>query len=285
MLHAYAVHQGSRTVAGPESTFSPRAVTTQVKEQQALELRLGGYTYDAIAAQVGYVSRSSAYRAVGRAFQRIRAQADETAETLRALEDARYDRMLRAIDAKVQQGDLGAIDRALRISKARRELWGLDAPVQIQAEVSPALQALYHQWQQLRDVPPPSRHALRSAEADEDPIDAETLPLERVRLPGQPSKAQIFAMLDRVNGRFAGGWGTEGDVNDDALAALPATGGTRANQLINAPRVPGRGGALRELIMGMGQTYLKNPSISHDQGKTASESMVSWQRGMRLCLH
>jgi hypothetical protein len=186
-------------MAGPESTFSRRTVTTQVKEQQALELRLAGHTYDVIAAQVGYVSRSSAYRAVGRAFQRIRAQADEIAEQLRQLEDARYDRMLRAIEAKVQQGDLAAIDRALRISKARRELWGLDAPVQIQTEVSPALAALVEQWQALKDVPSES---VRRLPASRDYVDAETVPLPQIPSFTGASDDATFAMLDRINGRL-----------------------------------------------------------------------------------
>jgi hypothetical protein len=133
-------------VGGPESKFSPRAVTAQVKEEHALDLRLAGHTFDVIAAQVGYASRSSAYRAVERAFQRIRAHTDQAAEQLRQLEDASYDRMLRAIDDKVQQGDLVAIDRALRISKARRELWRLDAPTGITTGMSPALAALIEQW-------------------------------------------------------------------------------------------------------------------------------------------
>jgi len=132
-------------MAGAESKFSPRAVTTQVKEEHALGLRLARYTYGMIAAQVGYASRSSAYRAVGRAFHRIRAHTDQTAEELRQLEDARLDRMLRAIDDKVQRGELAAIDRALRISQARRELWGLNAPAQIQTEVSPSMAALVQQ--------------------------------------------------------------------------------------------------------------------------------------------
>jgi hypothetical protein len=190
-------------MAVPESQFSRRALTAQVKEQQALDLRLAGHTFDAIAQQLGYTSRSGAYRAVGRAFRRIRAGADQSAETLRALEDARYDRMLRAIDDKVQQGDLAAVDRALRISQTRRELWGLDAPVQIQTEVSPGMAALLAQWQALRQPAAPSREALPPA----DYTDAEVVPRQHMLTPGQTSHDdETFALLDRVNGR--GGWGS-----------------------------------------------------------------------------
>jgi hypothetical protein len=193
-------------MAVPESMFSRRALSAQVKEQHALELRLAGHTYDAIAAQVGYASRSSAYRAVARAFHRIRAHTDQTAEQLRELEDGRLDRLLRAIDDKVQQGDLAAIDRALRISHARRELWGLDAPVQIEAEVSPSMAALVRQWQALRQSPAPSE-ALPPA----DYTDAEVVPRQHMLTPGQTSRdAETFALLNWMNG--LGGWdsGDEG---------------------------------------------------------------------------
>jgi hypothetical protein len=182
-------------MAGPESKFSRRALTTQLKEEHALDLRLAGHTYDVIAAQVGYASRSSAYRAVERAFQRIRAHTDQTADQLRQLEDARYDRMLRAIDAKVQQGDLVAIDRALRVSQARRQLWGLDAPTRIDAGVSPAMAALLQQWQGLREQPAPTRQALPPADYPE----AELVPNQDSRQPGQTARDATFAMLDRLN--------------------------------------------------------------------------------------
>jgi uncharacterized protein (DUF3084 family) len=104
--------------------------------------------------------------------------------------------MLQAIDDRVQQGDLGAIDRALRISKARRELWGLDAPVQIEAEVSPAMAALMQQWQALREAPQPPSRALAE---QSDEVQAET-----ANAPA-PLKRPLFAprntwrMLDAAN--------------------------------------------------------------------------------------
>jgi hypothetical protein len=183
-------------VAGPESKFSPRAVTAQVKEEHALDLRLAGHTFDVIAAQVGYASRSSAYRAVERAFQRIRAHTDQTAEQLRQLEDARYDRMLRAIDDQVQRGDLAAIDRALRISKARRELWGLDAPTRIDTGVSPALAALMEQWQGLRDAPQPPSRALPEQSYD---VEAETVDEPGPLIRPLFARLETWRMLDAAN--------------------------------------------------------------------------------------
>ena len=107
---------------------SGRRIQAAQRELEAIQLRLAGATYAQIAKGVGYRGPSGAQAAVKRGLKRIRGKAEEIAEVLRGVEDSRYDRILRAIDPQVRQGHLGAVDRALRVSKARRELWGLDAP-------------------------------------------------------------------------------------------------------------------------------------------------------------
>ena len=105
---------------------SPRIIADKEKAQQAIALRKEGNTYDQIAAQLGYASRSSARRAVVRLLQ---ANTVEAVGDLRTLEDGRLDDMLRAIYGAAVQGDLATIDRILRISERRAKLWGLDAAV------------------------------------------------------------------------------------------------------------------------------------------------------------
>ena len=105
---------------------SPRIIADKEKAQQAVRLRKAGVTYDQIAAQLGYASRSSARRAVVRLLQ---ANTVEAVGDLRTLEDGRLDDMLRAIYGAAVQGDLATIDRILRISERRAKLWGLDAAV------------------------------------------------------------------------------------------------------------------------------------------------------------
>jgi len=108
--------------------MSGRKIKAAQREFEAIQLRLAGATFAQIAEKVGYRGPSGAQSAVRRGLKRIRGKAEEIAEVLRGVEDSRYDRMLRAIDSQVRTGHLGAIDRALRVSKARRDLWGLDAP-------------------------------------------------------------------------------------------------------------------------------------------------------------
>jgi len=115
---------------------SGRRVLAAQRERQALELRLAGATYQFIAEKTGYRHAASAYRAVMRGLARIRAGAAETAEQLRLVEDARLDRMLRALDDRIRAGDVAAVNVVLRIMQRRAAMWGLDAPVSVAQDVT-----------------------------------------------------------------------------------------------------------------------------------------------------
>lgn len=95
------------------------------KERKAVELRIAGYDYVAIAATLGYADHTGALKAVKRALLRTMKPATETE---RALEVARMDRVLKGIWHWAEHGQAEAIDRVLKISKRRSELLGLDAP-------------------------------------------------------------------------------------------------------------------------------------------------------------
>lgn len=94
---------------------------------KALSLRTAGASYRAIAAQLA-VSHETAFQDVQAALVNIATQAQHSAEALRELELERIDTALLAIAQMVRQGNLGAIDRWLRLGESRRKLLGLDAP-------------------------------------------------------------------------------------------------------------------------------------------------------------
>jgi len=102
------------------------------KRNQALDLRLFGFTYQQIADKLGY-TKQAAFKAISAALDAI---PRENADRLRALEVDRLDRMLAILAKRVTTGDLGAIDRWLRISERRCRLLGLDAPTKIDATVA-----------------------------------------------------------------------------------------------------------------------------------------------------
>lgn len=109
------------TAAAPHT---PQAIANKEKAVQALALRKTGATYEQIAQALGYASRGAAHRAVQRL---LKAHEVEEVDALRKLEDSRLDEMLFAIYKAARGGDLGAIDRILRIAERRAKLWGLDA--------------------------------------------------------------------------------------------------------------------------------------------------------------
>ena len=87
-------------------------------QAKALELHLAGATYDTIAEQVGYASRSGAFAAVQAALDAGVPVGDDLVQT----ELARLDAMLSSVWAKARRGDLAAVDRVLKISERRTAL-------------------------------------------------------------------------------------------------------------------------------------------------------------------
>jgi len=93
------------------------------KERQCLELRRAGATFEDIAVRLRYTNRSAAYKAYRRAIARTLQQ---PADEIRTLEQDRLDKLLTAVWSAAMRGNLGAVDRALRISERRSRLLGLD---------------------------------------------------------------------------------------------------------------------------------------------------------------
>ena len=106
-----------------------------------VELRRAGWTFQEIADQTGYADRASAKRAYDAALRRWGAAA---VDDLRATEGERIDQLWRrlqhAIAALGEDADprqlSGLVDSAVRVSKARRDLFGLDAPQHVEVGVS-----------------------------------------------------------------------------------------------------------------------------------------------------
>lgn len=97
---------------------------------QALQLRMAGAPYHAIAARLG-VSIGQAHADVQTELQRIAAESADVAADVRTLELERLDALLLALWAQAKQGNQGAVDRVLRVMERRAKLLGLDAPTKI----------------------------------------------------------------------------------------------------------------------------------------------------------
>ena len=102
---------------------SPAAIEATERQVEALFLRKQGFSFQAIADELGFASRSGAYEAVKAGMDKT---LREPAEEVRQLELARLDGMLESIYQKAANGNLYAIAAALRISERRSRLLGLD---------------------------------------------------------------------------------------------------------------------------------------------------------------
>ena len=102
-----------------------KSIEVREKDRQALELRKAGASYEVIAKQLGYADSSGAYKSIQRSMKSIIA---EPTEELRTVEYERLNQMLLILWERVQQGELGAIDRALSIMDGISKMYGLDSP-------------------------------------------------------------------------------------------------------------------------------------------------------------
>lgn len=92
------------------------------RRTRAVELARSGWSYDEIAQQLGYASRSGAWHAVRKALDDH--QAGEV-EEFRALELQRLDSLQVALWPKALEGDVNAIQGILKIIDQRCRLLGL----------------------------------------------------------------------------------------------------------------------------------------------------------------
>ena len=90
--------------------------------EKALDLRRAGWSFEDIAAEVGYANKGSAHRAVK---QGIAAITRESATELIELELSRLDDLLAGLYEQARNGDLFAVDRALKIMDQRAKFLGL----------------------------------------------------------------------------------------------------------------------------------------------------------------
>lgn len=99
--------------------------STAKRDLEALKLREGGMSFDDIAEVLGFANRGSAHKAFRRALEGRSPSSKLTREEAKQLELARLDNYTRALTAKASRGDLGAMDRLLKISNQRARLQGL----------------------------------------------------------------------------------------------------------------------------------------------------------------
>lgn len=107
----------------------PGTLKIRLEERRAevFKLKKSGKTNKQIAEAMG-ITTASVAADVKIVLKKLQQQQLEDADLWRIMELERLDDIMTVLDSKVKEGDLASIDRYLRVSQARRELLGLDAP-------------------------------------------------------------------------------------------------------------------------------------------------------------
>ncbi|MGH3637366.1 MAG: hypothetical protein ACRDTS_25455 [Mycobacterium sp.] len=107
------------------------AMSPERRRAAAIELRLGGWTYDRIAQRLGYYDRSHVNRDVRVEIERIGAEQRENALHLRDLIFERYERLIASSWEAALGGDPDAVEAVRKLTADEVKLLGLAAPVKV----------------------------------------------------------------------------------------------------------------------------------------------------------
>ena len=113
-----------------EST-SPKAMRVAETTREVARLRVAGATFREIGAELG-IDPTWAHTLAKRALEEVKYEA---ADLMRTQEGLRLDAMQQAYWPAAVGGDLRAAALVLRISERRARLFGLDAPVKVDADI------------------------------------------------------------------------------------------------------------------------------------------------------
>ena len=150
---ADAVASSSQQTTDPQRGASrPRSGRALAlwRRSRAVELALSGWSYDDIAADVGYANRGTAWHVVTDA---LAESARDGLETHRTLELARLDRVLAAHWPEATSGaNVRAAELVLKVVAQRTRLLGLDAPAATHSDTRTLVVSSEHYVQDLKRI-------------------------------------------------------------------------------------------------------------------------------------
>jgi len=127
-----------------KSKTAPIIIDKRERAVQALELRKAGISYEMIAQRLNYSNRTAAYRAVSRLLDSTE---KEAVQDLREMELRRLDDLFMSIYTDARKGNLGAVDRCLRIMERRAKIAGIDSPEKTQTDIRQVIKVVYEDVQ------------------------------------------------------------------------------------------------------------------------------------------
>lgn len=134
-----------------------RAVA-RYRQTRVVELVMAGWTYEAIAREVGYRSKGSVSKAFWRA---VTAHEEANVRTYRALEASRLDALQLAQWEEAMAGSVTAAMAVLHIIDRRIRLFALDRPAVERASATPLVDPAF--WDEVKETYGGNWHAYLEA--------------------------------------------------------------------------------------------------------------------------
>ena len=134
-----------------QSATSGRMVVAAQRREEAVRLRVAGYSYQAIAEAIGF-SDVAARKCVVVALDKLNSTCTETTTRMRTLETERLTGIIRDADAILRDpassnsDRLRALELKVKASESLRKLWGLDAPTKVENEGELSIRVVYDDY-------------------------------------------------------------------------------------------------------------------------------------------
>lgn len=103
------------------------------RDRRCVEMKHAGHSWDAIVMELGYASGGHARDRYQLYLSRMPPR--ENLEEQRELEMARLDRLMVALEPKILNHDVRAVEVMIKLMERRARMWGYDTPVKSQLTV------------------------------------------------------------------------------------------------------------------------------------------------------
>jgi hypothetical protein len=113
----------------------------QARRQDAVNMRVAGYSPEEITDTLGYVTPDAASNDIYSALSGIIPLADRSLEALREIHCRRMDMMLKALMPGIERGNNRSVEVAIRILERQAKMLGLDSATQLQVLTVDAIDA------------------------------------------------------------------------------------------------------------------------------------------------
>ena len=115
-----------------DSTYS-RDILLELRSMKMYRMRIQGYTIVEIADELK-CAISVVSTTLKRLMDELKALSAQEADAYRAYELTRLDNLFKSLQPKIEEGDVNAVNSAVRVIERRCKMLGIDAPQEIKID-------------------------------------------------------------------------------------------------------------------------------------------------------